>query len=147
MERFPTDIQKIICKYKRDMELLETQPIPSILKYCNPTQICCYDRFVTERLLELLYSRVPLFEVRQCVKCLLRIPANIFLDYSAACEIFQERCELWGLRPDANDLWGDTLPMVLNEFLANGDLSQLYHQVNMCLSRDYLSNLILTDAW
>ena len=149
MDIFPTEIQHIIVTYQRDMELLEQQPKPSILQYCNPTQICCYDRFVTERLLELLYSRLSLFEVKKCIKCLLRIPANIFMDYNTACEIFQERCLLWGMKPDdANsDLWGDTLPTVLNEFLQNGNLSELYHHVNRCLSRDYMFNLRLTEAW
>jgi len=151
MDKCPTVIQELILKYKQDFELYESQPKPCILQYCNVNQICCYDRFISERLLELLYSRVPLFEVRQCIKCLLRIPANIFVEYDTACKIFKQRCELWDVTPNNDsrqmDYWAETLPTILNTFLDDGDVGTLYHQVNSCLSRDYLYNLRITEAW
>ena len=147
--QFPKDVLDIIMRYKADLELLEKQPRPCILQYCNPTSICCYDRFVTERLLELLYSRAPLYEVRQCVKCLLKIPANIFLNYQTACQIYSQRCALYNIDPTDRefDYWSQTLPTILDEFLCDNDLQTMYHKVNDCLSADYIYNLRLTESW
>ena len=144
MDIFPTDIQGIIFTYKKDMELLEQQPTP-----CNLQQICCYDRFITERLVELLYSRVPLFEIRECIKCLLKIPAEIFVDYNTACNIFETRCKLWNLNPSSHDLifWRESLPTILNEFLCNGNVCELYSQVNNCFTQEYMYNTRLTEPW
>ena len=148
MNRFPIDIAKIILTYKADMELLEKQPDPHLLDFCNTAQISSYDSFVTERLLGLLYSRVPLYEVRQCIKCLLRIPARIFLNYDHAMKIFQIRCKLWDIKPTSVvHMWKETIPSVLNEFLDNNNIDNLYHKINESLTNDYLTNLDLTKTW
>ena len=149
MNCLPLDIVRIIKTYKKDLELLELQPKPGISQYCKNNNICCYDRFITDRLLELLYSRVPLSEVRQCIKCLLRVPASIFIDYNSACEIFKLRCELWNINPKTLDLgfWAESLPTIMNQFLDTGDIGNLYSQINNCLSEEHLRSLRLTEAW
>lgn len=97
MDHLPQDLWNIVLRYKKDMELLESN-LRATNCFLKHELLPCYTKYSLETLIENIYE----------------FPFQILYDYIEARAVYRERLAVWGLSPyDILPPDIDTFPMLL----------------------------------
>jgi len=147
MNNFPKDIENIIIRYAVDMSLLELCPEPQIPRGCilplNFEIIMGFQSTLTDMMLIHIIDAVcetnpktltNLF-INSKLAEVIDFPLNFVNDFELSCQIYRQRCELYGIDGDLCPIWINTLPYWLIEFMAGWDVDLLQKRLGKWMNR------------
>ena len=124
MHILPKDVWNIILKFKKDMELLESSPVPTQ----NTVMGCDFhfpvhsifdsDTFLLHRYTELLFGDCNNATLSHYIKHYINLPLVMLNEYIKALHIYRERLAVWGL-PDTGEAphhWCETTAKVVQDY-------------------------------
>ena len=141
MEIFPKDIANIIVQYATDMSLLELCPEPQIPRGCilplNFEVIFGFQSTLSDMMLIHIIDAVCETEPKTLTNLFINsklaevidFPLKFVNDFEISCEIYRQRCRLYGIKGELCPRWVDTLPYLLIEFMKGWDVDLLHQRL------------------
>ena len=120
MDQLPSEIEAIIRRYKKDMELLDQTPKDCITPLLMLPQLVTNCDHMLLKMFTLARTSFPL------IANVLNFPSFYIDDYEQATRLWRQRLKLYGL-PVTNlaPFWEDTIPYILMEYFATFDTNLL----------------------
>ena len=149
MEIFPTDVWKIIMKFKVDMELYESSPhpTPNTVMGCDfhVPKIFDTDTFLLHRYTELLFGDCDDTTLTEYIRDYVNLPLVMLTEYIQALKIYRERLSVWGIPEEGRvpEHWTDTTASVVQDYCDTRDRDMYTQRLVQLLRNNKTRRLFL----
>ena len=151
MDNIPTDVWKIIMKYKTDMELFESSPHPSqnTIMGCDfhvpMHELFDTDTFLLHRYTELLFGDCNDARLTEYIKNYVNLPLVMLNQYIQALKIYRLRLAVWDIPEEGRvpEHWMETTASIVQDYCDNRDREMYTRRLVKLLRNNKTQRLFL----